>query len=101
MGGITDEWLLSVCLFHAMFGGECDETELMLTTNQQSVLSADGMLEEPMGFNARELLGTWQDPFDGPLYAVARDVFQTNLRKYNLNRTRCNRMCSGAMMSIG
>jgi hypothetical protein len=78
--GLTEQWALSVCLFHAMFGGECHRREFanvrpgeMHTTE---LYSLDG-------------LNGFRDKYDGAVYAKAKSVFYSNLAKYNVNEDTC------------
>lgn len=78
--GITDDWALSICLLHAMFGGECHPAEfadVRLRRNESSDLYDTTVLE---GF---------VDPYDGPLYEEALSIFKTKSQIYNVSQETC------------
>lgn len=86
--GLTEEWELSVCLFHRMFGGQCDVREF---GNIRPGL--DRTDEE---YDTSELEG-WKDPFDGPLYERAKFKFWSDVAKYDVSWDNCrNSICPGA-----
>jgi len=78
--GITEQWALSVCLFHAMFGGNCHSREFSNT--RQGTHSAS------KGYNTSVLEG-FVDAKDRALYRHAKQIFESRLEKYNVNSRRC------------
>lgn len=86
--GITEQWALSVCLFRAMFGGRCRNTDLLNTRpGTDSNESSSGS-----DYDTSELYG-WVDPWDGPLYAEALSIFDTSRKVYNVQPERCASFC--------
>jgi len=79
--GLTEEWELSVCLFHRMFGGQCDEREFKNTRPGEQ-------REEEEDYDTSILRG-WKDPLDGPLYDHARFMFWSNVAKYDVSWESC------------
>lgn len=78
--GITDEWSLSVCLLHTMFGGECHQAEfkdVRLQRNSSDSLYDTSVLEGNI------------DEFDGALYEEALSIFHENLRTYGVSDESC------------
>merc|ERR1719382_550591 len=56
--GITEHWDLSVCLFHAMYGGPCTSHEFD-TLRSSHDLPPDASIAD---------LNGWRDVYDGALY---------------------------------
>lgn len=78
--GITEEWSLSVCLFHTMFGGTCHQAEfadVRLQRNSSAELYDTSVLEGNI------------DEFDGALYEEALSIFHENLRTYGVSDESC------------
>mmetsp|Transcript_73460 Transcript_73460/g.162502 ORF Transcript_73460/g.162502 Transcript_73460/m.162502 type:complete len:185 (-) Transcript_73460:111-665(-) len=89
--GITEEYDLSVCLFHAMFGGKCHDEEF-----QNLRPGAFSLTHNDFGaslYDTGELEG-WHDEFDGPLYEEAKLIFQKNLDEYGVTYENCPSLCS-------
>ncbi|CAJ1371207.1 unnamed protein product [Effrenium voratum] len=79
--GITDEWDLSVCLFHATFGTKCralDFLDVRPGTSEAEV------------YDTAPLRG-YRDELDGMVYQEALRIFQANLLKYNVSMDSCQR----------
>lgn len=92
--GLTEEWDLSVCLFHAMFGGSCHPREFENTRPGTQRLA--GTLTASGSYNA-SVLGDWEDPYDEPVYAHARDIFWKNIHDFGVNPDTCRReICADA-----
>ena len=92
--GLTDEFDLSVCLFHRMFGGPCSSFELynMRPTNY----TERGVATRPTSDqSALKVLGGYVDPFDTPLYELARARFKEECAAYNVTAESCIRTCFG------
>ena len=87
--GLVEEYALSVCLFHAMLGGDCLTVEFVNmrpSTRHRTSLAED-----------IDLLGGYQDSFDLQLYAAVKKIFWTNVRKYNVTRAACaSQICPAA-----
>eukprot|EP00403_Amphidinium_massartii_P026956 CAMPEP_0178404042 /NCGR_PEP_ID=MMETSP0689_2-20121128/17677_1 /TAXON_ID=160604 /ORGANISM="Amphidinium massartii, Strain CS-259" /LENGTH=256 /DNA_ID=CAMNT_0020025009 /DNA_START=492 /DNA_END=1262 /DNA_ORIENTATION=- len=84
--GIAEEWALSMCLFHALFGGECVTAEFWKIhpseeTRQQR---RERSLQE-------KALSQWRDPYDGPLYKDARRHFKEELKRFGVSDNTCGR----------
>merc|ERR1719401_1302395 len=79
--GITEQWDLSVCLFRAMFGGECVSSDFSNT--RQGNLSSSTSL-----YDTSELYG-FVDVYDGPLYAKAQTMFEQDLKLYEVDEDKC------------
>lgn len=81
--GITEEWDLSICLFHAMFGGKCHDSEFgnfHPGTNQSNQYDITP-------------LGGFHDAFDGRLYDEAQRIFNRNLDRYGVSHSTCPSLC--------
>lgn len=84
--GLTEEWNLSVCLFHAMFGGELFLEELAVTRSSASSarLAATVELSQTLGSD-------WRDEADEKVHAAASRRFWSDIQKYNVSREQCSR----------
>jgi len=80
--GLTDEWELSVCLFHAIFGGRASQCELGNVHRGPKATSS--------GYNVTEL-GGFRDVYDGALYEEASRIFKSNLKTYKVTLKSCRR----------
>ena len=80
--GLTEEWDLSICLFHKMFGGQChaEEFEDVRPTSSGKNASVDYDTSELMGFH---------DDIDEVVYSAALDVFKANVALYNVSQDSC------------
>jgi len=76
--GLTEEWYLSVCLFHAMFGGVARDVELMIV----------GKTKSSELYNTSELKG-FTDRFDAPVYEKATQLFQRNMQLFGVSEDSC------------
>lgn len=83
--GITDEWDLSICLFHAMFGGHCRKRMFEDVRPWSHV-------KRKQGYDLSPLQG-FVDKGDGALYAEAQKIFQSNLHLYGVNKDTCPSAC--------
>ena len=90
--GITDDWALSICLFHAMFGGACLAHEFInnhLTDNHSRTFSTTTAAAKP--------LGGIVDLHDGALFEQALQRFKTDLSKWRVTPERCaSELCPAA-----
>jgi len=84
--GITDQWALSVCLFRAMFGGQCLLSDL---GNTRPGEYSNGSL-----YDTTELNG-WVDVWDGPVYAEAVSIFDSTRNVYGVTSEWCSSICQG------
>jgi len=82
--GLMEAYDLSVCLFHAMYGGECLAVEF---ENMRP-----GVQHEKR-YNASNVLGRWKDRIDGKLYEAAAKRFWSDIKKYRVNRQACKQIC--------
>lgn len=88
--GLTEEWNLSMCLFHARFGGECTALELL---NTRPGKHRDA--EHPDFYDIEELQGI-EDPYDSLLYAEAKEIFWQDVNRFGLTVEKCRQMCTPA-----
>merc|ERR1712226_143364 len=77
--GLTDDWNVSVFLFHAMFGGTPDQADFKNTHK--------GLRQTKFATNAsvaaKQLKESgWQDPYDGPLFMAAKNVVVARVGEY-------------------
>lgn len=85
--GLTDEYELSVCLWHARYGTPCLPVEF---SNLRAGSSrGDGRHDESAITSKVEKLLT----ADQKIYEKARSRFYADLRKYSITRGRCAEIC--------
>lgn len=72
--GLTEEWDLSICLFHAMYGGDCAKSEFKNTRA--------GTKDSSQGYNVNEYLSGWTDKYDGPVYKAAEGKFWKHVDEF-------------------
>jgi len=87
--GLTEEWALSVCLLHEMFGGDCHAAEFENTRSTDEA-TLPGIVPEA---EARAAYGDFTDPYDGALYLEARSLFQASLQRYGVSEESCAASC--------
>eukprot|EP00927_Polykrikos_kofoidii_P076754 TRINITY_DN73793_c0_g1_i1.p1 TRINITY_DN73793_c0_g1~~TRINITY_DN73793_c0_g1_i1.p1 ORF type:complete len:364 (-),score=40.85 TRINITY_DN73793_c0_g1_i1:27-1055(-) len=85
--GIHEEFKLSVCLFHKMFGSECLPVEFN-NSNPGAYTANKSALKEQLG-----LLELRADQFDDPVYKAATRRFWSDVRRYNLKPSTCRKLC--------
>jgi len=81
--GLTDEWDLSVCLFHKMHGGKCHSREFV---NTRPGISSSKQYDT-------QTLGGFTDEVDGKLYARAKQLFWSNVDKFGVTGQSCKETC--------
>eukprot|EP00049_Salpingoeca_infusionum_P026830 m.28225 g.28225 ORF g.28225 m.28225 type:complete len:197 (-) comp9026_c0_seq1:359-949(-) len=83
--GLTDYWIESICLFHAMFGRNITKHELdnVRPGAKQQVNHRDGTQQHFVHPGLQEV-GVDEDPADYELFQVAKRIFTTNLVKYGI-----------------
>jgi len=80
--GLTDRWQLSVCLFHAMYGGDVTASEF------RNVRHGDGGSSHH-GYNTT-MLGSFVDDADEALHLRAVEIFECNLQMYQVTQESCD-----------
>jgi len=80
--GLQEEWPLSICLFHAKFGGPCRRMEFL------DVRPNDHSTNTTSQYDV-SILNGWIDKVDRPVYAEAVRIFQEDLVKYDVSPTTC------------
>jgi len=90
--GLTEKWDISVCLFHKMFGGDCDAAEFVVSRpGEEQTSTWEGFSKiEKIGheFDTSQLEG-FTDTHDGLVYEEATQIFSANLAKYEVNEESC------------
>mmetsp|Transcript_76308 Transcript_76308/g.220459 ORF Transcript_76308/g.220459 Transcript_76308/m.220459 type:complete len:392 (-) Transcript_76308:74-1249(-) len=79
--GITEEWELSVCLFHTMYGGDCLPSEFLQLRK--------GISRNAKSYNTSMYNIDTYDSIDLEAYDVARGTFQDLLHRYGVGPRRC------------
>lgn len=77
--GLMEEWDLSMCLGHAIFGGLCKARDFR-TINQ-------GPSHEDT-YDVSEL-GGFQDVYDGRLYEAGKEIFKWKKQEYGISLETC------------
>ena len=80
--GITEEWDMSVCLFHKMFGGPCQPEEFV------DIRPSSWGKNASVDYDTSQLLG-FHDDIDEVVYSAALGVFKANLVVYNVSKDSC------------
>ncbi|CAE7374844.1 unnamed protein product [Symbiodinium sp. CCMP2592] len=80
--GITEEWDLSMCLFHKTFGGTCRASDFANTRPTFAGKSAH------TNYDTSQLVG-WHDDIDEIVYTAALKVFHKNLILLNVSHDTC------------
>lgn len=84
--GLTDSWDLSVCLFRAMFGGECGDYDM------ENVRPGKGRPKSPAPYEAKAFKG-FRDRYDAELWQEAQQIFNSNLKLYGVTPESCASAC--------
>jgi len=80
--GITEEWDLSICLLHAVFGGDCLASDFVDSNPGQASNTSSSMYDI-------SVLEGYQDLHDGAVYAEARAIFQEQMQRYGVSQETC------------
>jgi len=78
--GITEQWDLSICLFNTMFNQACRPFQF-----RNAHLNPE---KKTQTYDTKALNG-WRDPYDNELYELGVDIFEANLKKYNVSESSC------------
>jgi hypothetical protein len=84
--GLTGEWDLSICLFHAMYGGDCLPVEFRNV--RPGLQKYNDTAYDPVSIG----LGNYNpgnESWDNIVYAAAKDTFWKNIQRYDVRRTTC------------
>jgi len=84
--GLLENYSLSICLFHAMFGGDCSKLDLG-NDHEGSSNSSSGS-----GYDVGVLQG-WTDVNDRVLYAEGQRMFLEHLELYSVTDASCSTTC--------
>lgn len=85
--GLTEQWDLSICLFHRMFDTPCLEVEFenMRPSNSGILSERDELLS---------LIEEDPDPWDNVIYERAEELFWGRILRYDVTRESCSRTCN-------
>ena len=90
--GLTNHWALSICLFHAMFGGPCLSHEFLNTRPTNHTKSAKPAASTASG----NWLGNFVDRDDSALFSKAKARFCADVAKHRVTFERCAQICPAA-----
>lgn len=98
--GLSEEWDLSVCLFHTMFGGECRRREFRnINFAVYNKKPEEGFWNATSGRWDEGQLQGFRDTADGALYEHVSRVFDARLKHYGLDWDVCEQKCFKGMAS--
>ena len=80
--GLQEEWSLSICLFHAKFGGPCRNVEFLDTRPDNRRTNVTSSYDTAV-------LNGWVDEVDRPVYAEALKIFKDDLEKFGVSHESC------------
>ncbi|KAL3927747.1 MAG: hypothetical protein SGPRY_002681, partial [Prymnesium sp.] len=80
--GLAEEYDLSICLLHFMFGGRCLPVEF--ANNRPSTYLKSNLTSIATKFRRH-----YVDPIDTPLYEAASKRFWADVTRFNVSKTRC------------
>jgi hypothetical protein len=90
--GLTEEFDLSICLFHRMFGGECLDVEFVnMRKGAYNKRRDQERLDSELA-----MLKAQGDPWDTPFYEAASRRFWSDVEKYDVTRKTCRSTCPSA-----
>ena len=89
--GMTDEYPLSVCLFHAMFGGECRPSEFGNMRQTSRLKDQHGALDDRELSGAGPLAGL-VDEEETTFFMATYDRFCTDLREWRGTQQYCKQV---------
>ena len=89
--GMTDEYPLSVCLFHAMFGGECRPSEFGNMRQTSKLKEQHGALDDHELSGAGPLAGL-VDEEETTFFMATYDRFCTDLREWRVTQQYCKQV---------
>jgi len=84
--GLLEHFAMSVCLFHAMFGGTCHPVEF---ANMR-----EGVENNDKESLYKQLEGL-EDPQDTAVYDAASKIFWENVDMFNISNHTCRKLCPG------
>lgn len=90
--GITEHFDLSVCLFNKMFNQPCNRCQFSNVHSTAAIseyVTHDGSKYDPTHKHHIAQLRGFQDPWDHEIYDLGLQIFQDNLRKYNVSEETC------------
>lgn len=85
--GLIEHFDLSVCLFHAMFGGKCFPVEFV---NMRKGVEH----QDPA--QLASTISSHEDPYDRAVYNAATEIFWQNVARFDVNSATCARICPDA-----
>ena len=80
--GLTEEWCLSVCLFHEMFGGAVHGLEFVKARVNRDFELVNAHEIRNLSDSEVEDLDTYEDVVDGTVYRRAKSIFQQRLKHH-------------------
>lgn len=89
--GITEQWDLSICLMHEMFGGEC--TADQFEAHNPGIDPETGEVQATGSVYDVSVLEGRVDTQDRILYAEALRIFERNLEEYGVTVESCEQGC--------
>eukprot|EP00811_Abedinium_folium_P000392 NODE_10359_length_1358_cov_2.223396.p1 GENE.NODE_10359_length_1358_cov_2.223396~~NODE_10359_length_1358_cov_2.223396.p1 ORF type:complete len:313 (+),score=76.04 NODE_10359_length_1358_cov_2.223396:107-1045(+) len=79
--GIVEDWDISVCLFHVMLGGSCNEREFV---------NVDRIGNDTIKtYDQEAVLGSWFDKYDHLVYEAARTTYYKNIIRHTVSKKLC------------
>lgn len=85
--GLTEEYDLSVCLFHTMFGGDCLAAEFHNMRPGNYAHDSDELMDA---------FSNYSDPYDAVVYNHVKATFWGNINTYAVTRRHCAKICPSA-----
>ena len=86
--GLQSEWTLSICLFHHIFGGSCDQIELKNIRKTKSIFLKQFLNDEQI-----KKIKNNNSFSDSTLYYTAQKRFWNDIHRFDLNHTYCKSFC--------
>eukprot|EP00927_Polykrikos_kofoidii_P043720 TRINITY_DN377_c0_g1_i1.p1 TRINITY_DN377_c0_g1~~TRINITY_DN377_c0_g1_i1.p1 ORF type:complete len:349 (-),score=30.40 TRINITY_DN377_c0_g1_i1:66-1040(-) len=84
--GLTEQWALSICLWHRRFGGRMLPAELM---NVRPGVAGSTSKTGATTYNSKELLGKWRSAADTRVYDAGVRRFWDEVWRYGVDRKAC------------
>lgn len=82
--GITDDWDMSICAFHAKFGGSCLASDFANVNPGQNTT---------VSLYDTSVLEGWTDKSDNVVFAAAQGMLRTDMERYGVTTAFCEKAC--------